>query len=639
MKFLQRPLFASRWHLVPIVICLYWLWPERFLNTPSIGLDWSWTLSLSEAYHQKLIFGKDWVFTYGPLGWLSTRADHFANKPALFAFDLVKMALWVNVIQFLIEKCKPYKYGVFLAMYAVLMLSLLPDLTLELLFMFQFFLFRYHTERKFAYLLISLSIGILMFFIKLNYAFIGSLILLFYLLLNAVHQGGKANVLKSLGLFGAYLLALIVLSQVFYVDLLSYIRNSLHIISGYNDGMNIYNSYQLGSRKRAYLSLLVAFPFAWTVWFGGIFFFRAFKDYWFDCFLWVCASVSFYLIFKHAFTYYSTGPSSEFFTSAPAWISFIFLFCRDSRLRLFSIRCVVLFLIVGPVGLASSWLANPVGFPYADLVLQSKGERESLKEDRKRHYIEKSQIRNIAGGSVDVFPTHLDIAIYNDLKYKPRPVILGYKAYTPALQELNYAYLLSEKAPDYILYELSLLDHFHLDARSRRAMLQAYKVKKEVTTRAGDTLLVLQKQDKIAPIREEVVVAGEARLNEWCRVPADSLSKYWLISRVDYDFWGHVRRFFFQPPRIYLEVEYADRSIERRSAVPPCFPSGFPLQRVNSREEHYEWFSNGGLKNQSVIAFRYVSDQAGFNQTIPYSVLTQDLLSSQKAPFAGQTDN
>lgn len=614
------------WNYIPVLIGLYWLWPKHFSQIPSIGLDWSWMLSLSHAYANKLIFGKDWVFTYGPLGWLSTRTDFLLNYPLLLGFDLIKMALFAIVMQYFIEKSKSYKYGLFLVMYGVLMLSLLPDLMIELLFLFQFFLYRSYIDKKYSYLFVSVWIGIVMFFVKLNYAFVGSALLIAYLVLFSIHTQSIKNKIINLGIGVGYILAIIGFSYFLHVDLIGYLKASVEIISGYNDGMNIYNQYQIDYTRRALPPILLASALLLMVWIGGIFYYKAYLSNWFNGFIYVCTSVSFYLIYKHAFTFYSGGPASEFFTTAPAWLSLIWFFGQNEGFQKGSLKIIIISLFIGPVGLASFWLSNPIALPYNDAILYSSVERQLYQDDQEKHRIESRYIQDISKSTVDVFPTNLDIAFYNNLSYKPRPVILGYKAYTPQLQYLNAQFYKSDNKPDYVLYELFKLEHFNLNAHSRLALMQSYQVKKEIVTKGGDSLLVLKKRAHVIPVAEKENPVKSFRLNEWCKLSVPTSNAIdWLSCQVDYNTWGKLRRFLFQPPRLYMEVEYADHSIEKRSAVPPCLPSGFPLQRLNSKAEHYSWFKDGGSTNVPIIAFRFTTDEAGFADEASYQIKTYSI--------------
>jgi len=67
--------------------------------------------------------------------------------------------------------------------------------------------------------------------------------------------------------------------------------------------------------------------------------------------------------------------------------------------------------------------------------------------------------RSIIGTStVDVINYQQAIAIVNGLNYQPRPVIQGYSAYTPYLQNINYAFYRSSRRPEFLLFRMETID-------------------------------------------------------------------------------------------------------------------------------------------------------------------------------------
>jgi hypothetical protein len=69
----------SPWHLLFLLPLIYFI-PFPIFFAPSTGLDPSWRISLNMAIDKGLIFGKDIVFTYGPLGYLETRIPELVSK-------------------------------------------------------------------------------------------------------------------------------------------------------------------------------------------------------------------------------------------------------------------------------------------------------------------------------------------------------------------------------------------------------------------------------------------------------------------------------------------------------------------------------------------------------------------------------
>jgi hypothetical protein len=76
-----------RWWLPAAAAALVWMsWPVASL-TPEAGLDGSWQIALSLAARDRLSFGRDLVFSYGPLGFLAhPRLVTFPTALAAIAF-------------------------------------------------------------------------------------------------------------------------------------------------------------------------------------------------------------------------------------------------------------------------------------------------------------------------------------------------------------------------------------------------------------------------------------------------------------------------------------------------------------------------------------------------------------------------
>ena len=83
---LSRALTSLPFLGIVVAICT---WPSLPL-TPGVGLDPSWAAGLYMAFEEGLVFGRDIVFTYGPLGFLSV--------PTLWVVDLGVIAFAYAVL-------------------------------------------------------------------------------------------------------------------------------------------------------------------------------------------------------------------------------------------------------------------------------------------------------------------------------------------------------------------------------------------------------------------------------------------------------------------------------------------------------------------------------------------------------------
>ena len=80
-----------------ILFCAFLIYPSFFsMGVFPLGaenyfwssLDPSWSLALSYANENNFVWGKDIAFTYGPLGYLSTRIGWGINRNILLLFDV-----------------------------------------------------------------------------------------------------------------------------------------------------------------------------------------------------------------------------------------------------------------------------------------------------------------------------------------------------------------------------------------------------------------------------------------------------------------------------------------------------------------------------------------------------------------------
>ena len=78
-QFLER----NRIKILSFIIAIY-SFPLHFSQPLLYSLDGGWMTALNLAVKNKLIFGKDFVFNYGPLGYFSTRINAYvSNLPIL----------------------------------------------------------------------------------------------------------------------------------------------------------------------------------------------------------------------------------------------------------------------------------------------------------------------------------------------------------------------------------------------------------------------------------------------------------------------------------------------------------------------------------------------------------------------------
>jgi hypothetical protein len=194
------------------------------------------------------------------------------------------------------------------------------------------------------------------------------------------------------------------------------------------------------------------------------------------------------------------------------------------------------------------------------------------------------EFRQIVGqASVDFFGQKQAYVLFNDLNYRPRPVLQSYAACTARLMQFNQDFYLSKDAPEYVMFQFWPIDRKFSpleDARVLRHLLINYNF-----VAAHSDLLLLKSKSAQGPrlslLHEGTVARGQpidlrpyGDTNLWMEV---DLKPSWL---------GSLRQFFYQPPTVRIAA-WADPThnlICRQRAPSPMLSAGFiasPLLRQN----------------------------------------------------------
>jgi len=185
------------------------------------------------------------------------------------------------------------------------------------------------------------------------------------------------------------------------------------------------------------------------------------------------------------------------------------------------------------------------------------------------------KLREIVGrSSVDVFGQEQCYALFNGMNYRPRPVFQSYLAYNARLMRLNEEFFLSKAAPDYVLFSLGPVDRKFPpleDALVFRDLLINY----ELAGAEGPFLLLKSKsfaQPKLTLLREGTVRLGE-------EIGLDDLGNadLWMEISAEPTLAGRVMQLVYKPQKIRLAVrrESSKAPSLRFPAPAPMLAAGF----------------------------------------------------------------
>ena len=155
-------------------------------------------------------------------------------------------------------------------------------------------------------------------------------------------------------------------------------------------------------------------------------------------------------------------------------------------------------------------------------------------------------------GSADVYPLSQTLALPLGLTCRPRPIFESFSAYTPTLAEMNAAHLRSDRAADHILFDVWTIDGRFAaqdDGLSWPELLTRYDI-----TGAADRYILMKKA--VTPRQYELTPIGEslARFNEGIAIPSMSGGPIWMKIDIRRTLYGNIIAMLYRPTRVSLTV-------------------------------------------------------------------------------------
>jgi hypothetical protein len=179
-------------------------------------------------------------------------------------------------------------------------------------------------------------------------------------------------------------------------------------------------------------------------------------------------------------------------------------------------------------------------------------------------------------GSVDLYPWSQILVFANDLRYHPRPIMQSYSAYTPELAEMNAAYLRGEQAPENIFFSVYPVDgRFPAgdDGRSWPDLLTRYDV---VSTNSFGFLL-LQHSANPRSCKRVLLQDSVIAFHSPVAVPSAREGPVWAEIEINRTTLGSVASALYKPPQISLDVVVADGRAMSFRLIPGMARAGFVI--------------------------------------------------------------
>ncbi len=614
---------------------------------PGVGIDASWHLSLAMAVEQGLIFGTDFIFNYGPLGYLNTVILPKNVSPyLLFLFHLFILINYLFIIKIAIQKYKGNWLKVALAALMILLpWGFFADMSFTLFYLQIFWLLYTHKTRNTLALFIMVICAVLIFYIKVNL----SIIAFGILLLSLLYFGLGKIISWFTVIFTTIVLFSITwsLSGLLNVSLPDYLAGSLKIIDAYQDGMawqNLKNWELLG--LFAYEGLMFAYLMyhLFTQRFS-------FKNNLYLYFLIILAG---FLSFKQAHT--ATGHLNifGFFLFMPALATLLFLFeQKKSSSTTYVFLIVLIFQLIITQYLRFS-MSNFQAKAYLKSYLpnttvqkiEEKGigqlfyafsekspsnyfnrlityqHKDSFTKENifKERFLDEGILNKIGSSTVDLMPWEISFIYFNQLNYQPRPVIQTYQANSDWLAQKNEAKYTSNNAPQFVLARSNGFREQHpfwVDKGAYLALAKNYHLVDTLIHTEGNYYL-FEKESKADEIKYHKYSKGQATFNQEISIPNDT--SLYFKAEIKYNWAGKLARLIFQPPYLKCDIRYEDNTVEGYRIPPPILKGGIYVGgKMSTESEFLNFYHQKKAANKKIKSIKFWSKiPFGFEQNFHY---------------------
>jgi hypothetical protein len=461
------------------------------------GKDPSWTYAINYFFAKGVIFGRDVVWTYGPLGFLSYPQFVGANIEIATAFQLF---LWLVFLVFLayhtLRADFPLiRFFFFTVLYMVghaaysfglVGFDQVLDFYAALLLCLAFTREKWLIPYVLAALLAALSL-----LIKASSFFFIAASIFGFIVVKAFYERRKA----------LCALALSLLVPVFFVcfyflycpslsAIIGYLRGISELSAGYNiarslPGKPLEMALALSGFVLYFLFMIILYKTSLKAFLLSLMFVPAL-----------------FVAFKHGFV--RPGTHTLIFLSSLCSLVALLIFFADElkmiwRAAFLVSAYVFIFVFLFPLNLPPHMFLNGVigRFAMNSMVRFSiyRQDHERLSQENLRTQVLSQEVmKRLEGSKIGIFPWEVSYAAANPIAYVPFPVMQADDAYTPYLDRLNAGFLEdSTKAPDRILFEWKAVDGRNPLADVPSMTLALYKWY-DADLRQGDLLIVKRRQ-------------------------------------------------------------------------------------------------------------------------------------------------
>ena len=560
---------------------LCWNAPWLF-NPPASWMDASWALVMSQASVAGEQWGRDIVFTYGPLADLATRQLLPERLFLMMGLQtLLLLAAFCSALYLMRRASLLDQAAVVLMM--LISFALVQDTPFFLYPMLFVLLHTLRPQQQGLKCLLVLVMG-LSSLVKFSY-----LILNLYVLVLA--DIDRLRLKRPPWYLAAFLLSYLAVYSLLGQSLSAlpdYLQTSLQIVVGYSEAMSFLGAgtellilfvpfwllfnlsvFYLGEKRRraesgataaeSALLLLSWIGFAFIAYKSG--FVRLDELHWPTTFTVTGIVLMLYRASQAGVTV--RGRTSRAFAG---FVSIATLLLVLSSATLLFAQGTQLLLVLGKIAdeslhTGSQLIASP-GTWHAARQLEYEQALEGIRA--------KTPLPRLAG-PVDSIASMQAAVIANGLDYRHRPVVQEYSTYTEGLSRLNGDFLLGAKAPDHLLLSLATID-YRWPSSAEGALWPQWMARYQ-TSYAESGYCIISRREK--PLDVVLRPLGKHRVALGATVPVPAHQSL-VMARITVkrSAFGKLVALAFQPAELFIEAE-TPKGLTLHRLIPAMATQGF----------------------------------------------------------------
>jgi hypothetical protein len=584
------------------LFALLWTSTVKLPRFPSNALDPSAWMVLGYAFERQLQFGKDIIFTYGPLGHLMLRTFdniHFYSL-LIWQFFFAAIVAWLLIRT--ARRLSP-AHSVFYYLYFLLFATVYDDV-LHIIVIVLVGLDLVTTADDNGHVhLVECGMLAISSTLKFTHFATAAAVIVFA----SCYDFACKRPRRAFSLVLAYCLTLLgVWTSIGQnpFNLPAYVLSSIEMSAGYNGAMTLTESGEVLTHGVVAAVALAAYVVMTYVRHPDKA--KAFS-------LLGLFSAGAFIQWKHGFVR-ADGHVLGFFlyallivVSFPAWFketsrrlhtAWLVPVCVASALGLYSAT---------PWILARSlehWKDRSRDTLHAFVTFDAFRNNYRVNWQLEQRAFDMSRVRQQVGRDpVDIVGNTLGVGLYNSVNYTPKPVFQSLMAYTPALLKANAAFYESKTAPRYVLqqYQTSIDNRFPTleDSLVLRALVRDYAFR---FVEKGYLLWERKQRPTAASSAVRFEIVRNIRFNERITLESSHLQNAWLSVEWAPSTLGSIRNVFYKPPSVNITVFTADNRVQTFRLAGSMAQEGFLLNPfIESQFDFLRFIS--GRQEKRITAF------------------------------------